>query len=106
MNIQKIELGNVKPNSSYNHTLASLTIVFTEDNLRITGFRIMEKENKRWLLPPSWGDNKNGWHKIVIMTKAEEWKQFEKKVIAEYEKNQTKTMLPDYSDIKPGEVPF
>ena len=106
MNIENIKIENIKPDLSHNHIIASLAITFIEDNLKITGFRIMKKENEKWLLPPSWKSNESGWHKTVIITKEEEWKELEKRVIEEYEKNQTKTMLPDNSDIKPGEVPF
>jgi len=106
MNVQNIKIENIKLNLSNSHTLASFTIIFIKDNLKITGFRIIEKENKRWLLPPFWKDNKDDWHKIVIITEREEWKELEKRIIAEYDKNQTKTTLSDNSEIKPEEVPF
>jgi len=106
MNIENIKIESIQPNLSHNYILASLTITFVEDNLKITGFRIMEKENKKWLLPPSWKSKENGWHKIVIITEEKEWKKLEKRAIEEYEKNQTKITPPDNSDIKPEEIPF
>jgi len=106
MNIENIKIESIQPNLSHNHILASLTIFFLEDNLKITGFRIFEKNNKRWLNPPSWGDNENGWHEIVRITNEKEWKELEKRAIEEYEKSQTKITPPDNSDIKPEEIPF
>lgn len=90
MNLKNIELENVKE-SLAEHTVATLTINFTSDDLKITGFRIMNKDDKMWVTPPSWKNFKTQqWHRIVILTKLEKWKELEEKIIEKY----TKENLP------------
>lgn len=103
MNIQEIELKNIKANSSQSCILASFAIIFVGDKLKLTGFRIMEKNNKRWLNPPSNMDNKGDWHKTAILTDKQEWKKLEQRVLKEYEEQQSNPL--DISPIRLDEIP-